>query len=65
MLNSQTSDDMKGSGALAKANDEIMRGWDWRAGTSKDTTGADVLRMMRVGLARDIAKHWIDSEITG
>ncbi|MCJ1280981.1 hypothetical protein MMC26_000299 [Xylographa opegraphella] len=36
------------------------RGWDWRVGMKEGATGEDLLRMLRIGLAKDVAKAWID-----
>ncbi|KAL9641233.1 MAG: hypothetical protein Q9204_000173 [Flavoplaca sp. TL-2023a] len=42
--------------------DEARRGWDWRKQLSLDTTGADLLRILRLGLAKDIARAWVEGE---
>lgn len=47
--------------AIAKS-DEVRRGWDWRNGLKQDATGAELLRMLRMGLARDIARAWVEGE---
>jgi hypothetical protein len=57
MLASQLKQSMGSSGVLVKAN--IKRGWDWRQGISAGTTGDDVLRILRLGLAKDLAKAWL------
>ncbi|TVY31118.1 Nucleoporin [Lachnellula hyalina] len=57
MLASQLKQSMGGSGVLVKGN--IKRGWDWRRGVSAGTTGDDVLRILRLGLAKDLAKAWL------
>lgn len=31
------------------------RGWDWRAGLPEDATGEDILRILRVGLAKGLS----------
>ncbi|PYI16717.1 hypothetical protein BO86DRAFT_387476 [Aspergillus japonicus CBS 114.51] len=31
------------------------RGWDWRAGLSEDVTGEDIMRILRLGLARGVS----------
>jgi hypothetical protein len=41
------------SGVLVPGPEE--RGWDWRVGLSADTTGKDVLGILRVGLARGLS----------
>lgn len=57
MLASQLKQSMGGSGVLVKGN--IKRGWDWRRGMSATTTGDDVLRILRLGLAQSLAKAWL------
>lgn len=57
MLASQLQRSMGNSGVIVKGN--IKRGWDWRRGLSAGTTGEDVLRILRLGLAKDLAKVWI------
>lgn len=57
MLASQLKQSMGSSGVLVKGN--IKRGWDWRRGVSASTTGEDVLRILRLGLAKDLAKAWL------
>ncbi|KAL9132204.1 MAG: hypothetical protein Q9217_000008 [Psora testacea] len=59
MVDSQTSN---GSGALIQSPRQQRRGWDWREGTARDTKGEDVLRILRLGLARDIARHWVEDD---
>lgn len=48
--------DRKGKGK------EEKRGWDWRSGVKVETTGEDVLRILRLGLAREVARAWVDGE---
>jgi hypothetical protein len=57
MLASQLKQSMGSSGALVKGN--IKRGWDWRRGVSAGTTGDDLLRILRLRLAKDLAKAWL------
>lgn len=57
MFASQLKQSMSSSGVLVKGN--IKRGWDWRRGISAGTTGEDVLRILRFGLAKDLAKAWL------
>jgi len=61
MLESEPSGGMNGSRALIRPEEEEKRGWDWRKGLGEDVKGEDVLRILRLGLAKDIAKHWITS----
>lgn len=58
-----------GSGSMVKLGgrgtthedktEAVKRGWDWRKGVRGDAKGEDVLRVLRLGLARDMAKAWI------
>jgi hypothetical protein len=57
MLASQLKQSMGSSGVLVKGN--IKRGWDWRQGISAGTSTDDVLRILRLGLAKDLAKAWL------
>jgi hypothetical protein len=57
MLASQLKQSMGSSGVMVKGN--INRGWDWRQGISAGTTGDDILRVLRLGLAKDLAKAWL------
>lgn len=49
----------EGSGVLVPGRSEgaqAEREWDWRAGLGEDTTGEQVLRMLRLGLARGLSE---------
>ena len=61
MLDSRTTE---GSSSRAPVRPEEVkrRGWDWRKGLARDAKGEDVLRILRLGLAKDIARHWITDE---
>lgn len=50
------------SNAVVAKGDEGKRGWDWRRRLSPDSTGADLLRKLRLGLAKDIARAWVEGE---
>ena len=45
-------------------DDGEKRGWDWRKGMDKDAKGEDVLRILRLGLAREVARAWMEGEET-
>ena len=57
MLASQLQRSIGNSGVLVKAN--VKRGWDWRKGLTTNTTGENILQMLRLGLAKDLARAWI------
>lgn len=42
---------------------DIQRGWDWRKGMGPNSTGDDALRILRLGLARDISRGWLEGEV--
>lgn len=39
---------------------DARRGWDWRKGLKREAKGEDLLRILRLGLARDVARVWVD-----
>lgn len=41
-----------------KKGQDVERAWDWRKGLSSTTSGHDVLKIVRVALAREIAAAW-------
>lgn len=57
------SSDMSNSRALVKSGKDEKRGWDWRTGLGDGAKGEDVLRILRLGLAKDIAKHWMSEGV--
>ena len=48
--------------AEEKEGQVVKRAWDWRKGFGEKAKGEEVLRMLRLGLAKDIAKHWVTGE---
>lgn len=42
------------------AGAKVHRGWDWRKGWLANTKGGDVLRKLRLGLAKDLAAMWLE-----
>lgn len=42
--------------------DPEQRGWDWRVEVKEGSTGEDVLRVLRLGLAKEVARAWLDGE---
>ncbi|KAI9810252.1 MAG: hypothetical protein M1827_006386 [Pycnora praestabilis] len=66
MLGSQ-SQHMNGGASMGSSGvlvqDNVEKGWDWRDGlsnTKRDVKGEDLLRVLRLGLAKDIARAWIE-----
>ena len=57
MLASQLQRSFSGGSSLSRAN--IKRGWDWKNELVAGATGEDVLRRLRLGLARDLAALWL------
>lgn len=62
MVNSRGSVDSDGRSAAGA--DGVQRGWDWRKGMAlaggKNCTGADVLRILRVQIAKELARVWTE-----
>lgn len=40
--------------------DGVKRGWDWRKGWAKESSGEDLLRVLRLALAKEISTAWIE-----
>ncbi|KAL8766149.1 MAG: hypothetical protein Q9209_006989 [Squamulea sp. 1 TL-2023] len=53
---------VENSNATTAKGDEVQRGWDWRRRVDQNTTGANLLRKLRLGLAKDIARAWVEGE---
>ncbi|KAI9825666.1 MAG: hypothetical protein M1832_001010 [Thelocarpon impressellum] len=65
MLGNSHSDGRTGgsigsSGVLVKT--DARRGWDWRTGLAREAKGDSVLRMLRLGLAREVGRAWLDGD---
>ncbi|OCL07654.1 hypothetical protein AOQ84DRAFT_354868 [Glonium stellatum] len=41
---------------------DVKRAWDWRKGFAKDVSGLDVLRVLRLGIAEEIGRAWVEGE---
>ncbi|KAG9236232.1 hypothetical protein BJ875DRAFT_397629 [Amylocarpus encephaloides] len=57
MLASKLKQSMSSSGIMVGRN--MKRGWDWRRGLSAGTSAHDVLSILRLGLAKDLAQAWL------
>jgi len=58
LVASQLQKSLSGAGgALGKV--AVKRGWDWRAEVSAKTKGEDVIKRLRLGLAKDLAGLWL------
>jgi hypothetical protein len=44
--------------------DETMRGWDWRRGFPHGASAEDVLRVLRLGIAKEISRAFAEGEVT-
>ncbi|KAF6824829.1 nuclear pore complex subunit nup85 [Colletotrichum musicola] len=56
MLASQLHRSISGGGGIPR---NTKRGWDWRKGLTTSTSAEDVLRILRLGLSRDLATLWL------
>lgn len=43
--------------------DDKRRGWDWRKGFPGGASGGDVLRVLRLGVAREIGRAFAEGEV--
>ncbi|KAH6609637.1 aconitate hydratase [Trichoderma cornu-damae] len=49
-----------GGGGGGGGGGKVIRGWDWRKGWLANTKGEDVIRKLRLGLAKDLAALWLE-----
>lgn len=42
---------------------DVKRGWDWRAGFNKGAKGSELIRVLRLGVAREIARCFAEGEV--
>jgi hypothetical protein len=58
VMASQLQKSLSGTGALGKV--AVKRGWDWRTEVAAfKTKGEDVMKRLRLGLAKDLAGLWL------
>jgi hypothetical protein len=58
MLNSHSTGlNSEGSGVLISG--PAKRSWDWRVGLKKDSTPEQLLRVLRLAIAKELAGVWI------
>lgn len=50
------------SGVLVPGGEDGKRGWDWRMGFGREVKGEDVLRILRLGLAKEVARAWVEGD---
>jgi hypothetical protein len=43
--------------------DESKRGWDWRRGFNKGASGEDLIRVLRLGVAREIGRAFAEGDV--
>ena len=44
--------------------DESKRGWDWRRGFPKGASGEEIMRVLRLGIAKEIGRAFAEGEVT-
>ena len=54
----------EGEGVDGSGSDsvQIKRRWDWRMGWKGGAKGEDVLRLLRLNVAKELARAWLDGE---
>jgi hypothetical protein len=59
MLDSrETEQGMSSDGSAVLVKGLLKRGWDWRTGLKRDNKPADVLRILRLGIGKELARSW-------
>jgi len=43
--------------------DDAKRGWDWRKGFPRGVKGDDIIRILRLGLARELSRAFAEGEV--
>lgn len=63
---SQDGQSADSSAVLVKGGkaEDGTRGWDWRAGFPKGATGSDLVKILRLSVAREIARAFAEGEVT-
>lgn len=51
-----------GSSGRSKGDGKATRGWDWRVGFARGTTGNDVLSVLKLALAKEVADGWQEDD---
>lgn len=59
MLASQLHRSISGSSSSGGLARVPKRGWDWRAGLRANSTAEEVLRILRLGLSKELARLWL------
>ncbi|KAG8624362.1 hypothetical protein KVT40_007429 [Elsinoe batatas] len=65
MVNSRGSIESEKTGTKeVTSEDKVRRAWDWRRGVAMSVgakyTGQDVLRILRVGIAKEVGRGWVE-----
>lgn len=64
MVNSRGSIESEKTGKGSEGDDGVKRAWDWRRGVAmtvgRSAKGSDVLRILRVGIAKEVGKGWAE-----
>jgi hypothetical protein len=63
ILNGTGSGNNSASSSAVLVSGPVKRGWDWRASLHKDSSSDVVLRILRLGLAKDMARNWVESDL--
>jgi hypothetical protein len=65
-LGSVQGQSIESSAVLVKGGhvDESKRGWDWRKGFQRGAKGEDIMRVLRLGIAKEIGRAFAEGEVT-
>ncbi|KAF2030508.1 hypothetical protein EK21DRAFT_65304 [Setomelanomma holmii] len=62
---SQDGQSTEGSAVLVRGGhvDDSKRGWDWRRGFPRGASGGDIIKVLRLGIAREIGRAFVEGEV--
>jgi hypothetical protein len=60
VMGSQPTNSTESSGVLVKR--DLKRQWDWRQGLQRHAMADDVIRLLRLGLAKELARATVEGE---
>lgn len=46
------------------AEGDVQRGWDWRAGFPRGADGSELVRVLRLGVAKEVARAYAEGEVS-
>ena len=63
LLDDNDDDNNNNTSPRGETQKRTQRVWDWRKGMRPNSTAGDALRILRLGLARDLSRGWLEGEV--